>query len=109
MEKRVDHLCLQLGRDAADHSKIEKGEAAVRHDEQITRMRIGMKEPVLEQLFQVSFYQQSVYFFGSDTDSVLLFQICDFCAVDEFHREHLGRCGIPKDLGHINVGPVFEI
>ena len=49
VKERVDHLCLQLRRDAADHPEIKKCEPSVGHHEQIARMRIGVKETVLEQ------------------------------------------------------------
>jgi hypothetical protein len=53
VEERVDHLRLQLGRDASDHSEIEKRETSVRHDEKISRMRIGVEESVFEQLLEI--------------------------------------------------------
>ena len=37
MKERIDHLRLQLGRDAADHAEIEECEASVGHHKQIAR------------------------------------------------------------------------
>ncbi len=60
VEKRIDHLRLQLRRDAADHAEIEKCEPTVVHHEQIAGMRIGVKKAVFEQLLQIGFDQQPV-------------------------------------------------
>ena len=71
MEKRVDHLCLQLGRDAADHAKVKKGQPPVGHYQQIARMRIGVKKAVLQQLFEIGFDQQPIYLFRRDAEPLL--------------------------------------
>ncbi len=48
VEERIDHLRLQCRSDASDHSEIEEREMPAVHHEQIARMRVSMKETVLE-------------------------------------------------------------
>ncbi len=66
MKEGVDHLRLQLRRDAAHHAKVKKREVAGIHHQQISRMRIGVKEPVFQQLLQISANQQPVDFYCRD-------------------------------------------
>src|SRR5205085_9193519 len=60
MKKRIDHLLLQLVRDAPDHAEIKHRQLPIRHHQEIPRMRVGMKETVFEQLLEVSAIDQFV-------------------------------------------------
>ena len=44
MKKCIDHLPLQLVRDAPDHAEIKHRQPPIRHHQEIPRMRVGMKE-----------------------------------------------------------------
>src|SRR5262249_34407985 len=53
MQESVHQTLLERRRNATDHSEVEESYPAVRHDAQVTGMRVCVEEAVFEQLPQV--------------------------------------------------------
>ena len=88
MEEGVDHHPLQLGGDAADHPEIEEGEPAIRHHPQVSRVRIGVKIAIFEQLFEIGPRNQPHDRRRIDAPLSKTRQVEQLGPFDELHRQN---------------------
>src|ERR1044072_2309943 len=88
VEERVDHLRLKVRTDAAHHSEIEERQVSAIHHQQIPRMRISMKETVLEQLLQIRANQHAVNFNRRYAIRAESFEVNHLRAATKAERQH---------------------
>ena len=93
----------------AHDAEIDGAEAALRIDEQIARMHIGMEKPVAQRVAQ-----EGLDHHLSEPDPVMpccrnRIQIIERDPVDPFHRQHIAGGAIPIDFGHAEFGIIGDI
>src|SRR6185369_15132195 len=109
VEKSIDQVRLKLHIEPAHHAEVEKRQTPVGHHPKISGMRIGVKEPVFEKLFEVSSGEQRYYIVRVVPGGGEPFGVDDFLAVDEFHHDHAAGRKYPVDLRNVNFLPAREV
>lgn len=90
--KTIAHLLIQR----ACHSEIDQSERAVRLDEEVPRMKVAVKEPVLENHLEDRLRAAFREDVATDNERVRLCEVADPDAVNAFLGQHLRSGQLPE-------------
>ena len=103
---RLNQACPGLPAHLTHHAEIEVAEPAVLQGEQIARMRVGVKEPVLQQLLEAAAHPHFHHVVGINAELLDGLEVGELHPVDPLHGQHPSAGGIPVDGGDGDPGVV---
>ena len=99
-DQQFEQPLLNPGRQLADHPEIDQRHPAVVGQEHVAGMRVGVKEPVDDDLMQIGAHQLAAQLLAVDVDARQRAERGDLRAEDVVHRQHARRRVVVHRLRH---------